>query len=185
MSGKDGHFLVQPAPRDRDARGGGPGQGGTHAGHYFEIQSRGGQCFRFLRTATEDKRIAPFQTHNRMPGLCFLDEQAVDVPLGHGVVAGFFSGVNQLRFGRCETKQLGVGKIVINDDTGPLQCFAPAQGEHSGITGTGTNEKTFSFIHPHKRAATVRPNSSAWSGAPMLRAIFGEAPGRSNRTASR
>ena len=185
MSGKNTQVLIHPAPRHRDTGRGRPGQGGADSRHPLEVEACSGQGPGFLRPAPENIGVSSLQPDDQAAGRRLLHEQAVDLFLTHAVVIRLLPRVKQLGRLRSEPEQFRIGQIVIDDNLRASEHFVSTQGEQARVTGTGSDQKTFSFFHKSNIAATAIPSSSASSRAPLSAAIFGSPPEWSNRTASR
>jgi hypothetical protein len=69
-----------------------------------------------------------------------VDEQAGDVFLGQGVLAGLFADVNALGIRPRPAEQPRGRQVVINDGVGPSEEVPPPQGEQGGVAGPGPDE---------------------------------------------
>ncbi len=105
------------------------------------------QCLGFFATATENKWIAAFQTHNDFSFLGLGDDRGRDFFLRHGHVV---ATRNKFRRRRREPEQFGIGERVIHDDFSALEQFRTTQREQTGVAGTGADEINNAFgLHAH------------------------------------
>ena len=97
VAGDEGEAGIEIAVGDGDSGVGRRGDGGGDAGDDFKGNMRRRQGETFFSAAAEDEWIAALQADNAFAELGLLDEQGVDFVLGHGVVGGAFTDVDDLR----------------------------------------------------------------------------------------
>jgi hypothetical protein len=135
---RDGARAV--AVRDRDARVGRGRDAGGHAGHDLERDAGGAQDERLLAAAPEDERVAALEPHDELAGAAVLDQQPVDLVLGHRRPAALLADVDQLGAGACAVERGRGDQAVVEDHVGLRDQLERAGGQQAGIAGTGADE---------------------------------------------
>ena len=91
--------------RHDDAGGGGDGQGRADAGHHLDGNARGAQRGQLLGQAPEDGRTAALEAHHAAAAPRAVDEQPMDLGLGHLHAVADLADTDPLRAGRSEGKR--------------------------------------------------------------------------------
>ena len=73
---------------------------------------------RFLATATENERIASFQTNHLIPGTCFFDQECIDLILRQRMRTCFFADIDDLGCLTSPAEHFGIGEVIVNDQIG-------------------------------------------------------------------
>lgn len=90
MPGDHAKALGQAAVRHGDAGGGGNGDRGRDAGDDFNLDAVLPAVFGFLAATAQDVGVAALEPDHAVAFECFFDEDAVDLGLRYGMVAGVF-----------------------------------------------------------------------------------------------
>ncbi len=113
--------------------------GGGDAGDDLKPHAGGHQCLAFLAAAAKNEWVAALEAHDAPAFEALLDQQAVDLVLGHRVAGGLLADVDLLGIGAV-AQELRVGQVVVDDDLGRLEEGNPADGEEAGVAGASADE---------------------------------------------
>ena len=86
-----------------------------NAGHYFERNAGVRQGFGLLATATEEERIAAFQTDDVPAVLAPFDKQSADLLLRERVFGFLLADVDALCGCWRQVEQFGTGEVVVEN----------------------------------------------------------------------
>ena len=128
------------AEGDRDAGVGGRRDRGGDAGNDLVGHPRVLQRRRLLAAPGEHERVAALQAHDLLTGQAPLDEQGIDVLLGHHGVAGALGHTDALGVGRGQIEEGRHREPVVDDDVGTSHHLDPSHGHQAGIAGSGAHE---------------------------------------------
>ena len=183
MAGENGELCVVVAMGHRDARIRRAGDGRTDAGDDFEIHTRFREFRRFLAATAENHRVAALESNDIFSRLGFLDDEAVDLILGHRVVLGALADVDFLAARLGPIQQLGAAQSVINEHVGEFDALLGAEGDKAEVAGAGADEITGSgFAHERE----LKSSSAVERGStPLASPDFGVPPASGNTRALR
>ena len=99
-----------------------------------------GEEFDLLPAAAENEWIPPFQPRNPPSGAGVLHQQAVDVPLGHGVTGPLLAHVDHFRFGVDLIEYAVRYQAIVEHHFRLLQQSPGAEGEQVRVAGAGTDQ---------------------------------------------
>src|SRR5207249_1112585 len=123
--------------RGADLRG--RGKRGRHAGNDLVRHPRCLERFDLFLRATEQHRVAAFQSHDDVVLRGRIDETLVDEPLRRGMAAATLAHGDLLGALR-ERERIRVYERVVKDDVSACEQIRRAQREQVGCAGTGADE---------------------------------------------
>ncbi len=128
----------------RDTGVGGNRDGAGDTGNDFKGDVVLFQKERFLAAPAKYEGIAALQAHHGFPFQGFIADEAADVVLFHGVMAGSLAHIDEFGCPGSQAENALVRQPVVDDYIGKLEGVGGFQGGEPPVAGTGANEKYFS-----------------------------------------
>ena len=120
------------------------GNRGSHTRNYFIRNALLCEKLQFLSSSSKKERIAAFQTYYPVALFCLFSKNLVDLLLGHGMVAGTFSHVDQF----CRSRNSGQDSLsyqaVINNHICLFQNLGTFHCKKPHISRTSSHQPDFS-----------------------------------------
>ena len=133
---------------DRDARVGGPGDGGGHSGDHLERAAGLGQGHGLLASSPEQKGISPLEPHDHLPGFRFLHKKGVDLRLRKRMAARLLAREEDLGpFLRISEKNR-IAQMVVHHHVRDPEAVAAFECQQQRIPGAGPDQIANSLGHP-------------------------------------
>ena len=178
MTGNDGERRGNASVRDGNTGVGGHGYRAGDARNYLEVNAIFAQSKSLLAAASENKRVAAFETHDDFSSAPFLDEQIINLGLRERVTARSFPNVNFFSVRR-PAQNFFLSQPVVNHNVRRLKNFARLDRQKSGVAWSGANQ-IYQFhhfqIHNKNRIISAKGADTmknfAKKVSPMYLAIF-------------
>ena len=138
----DGGAVVPVGHRNPPIGGG--GDGGGDAGDLLEGDAPLRQGLQLLSAPAEHEGVASFQTHHVVPRQGLLQQDAVDLLLGHLVVGGLLAHVDGTGLRGDHGQNGGAYQAVVHHHVRPGQGRPALQGQQARIPGTCPHQRYFS-----------------------------------------
>ena len=136
---------------------------GGHAGDLLEVQPRPGQGLQLLAAPAKDEGVSPLQPHHAVSRLGLLQQNLVDLRLGHRVAPGLLAHVDPPGGGGDHLQNGGAHQPVIDHHLRSLQGLPPLDRQQSRVPRTRADQRYLS-CHPFPSFSFIA--SSSASAAP-------------------
>ena len=148
----------------RDAGQRGDGDRAGDARHHLHRDARRHARVQLLHAAAEHERVAALEPHHPLAGQRALDQELVDLLLGHRPAARQLGGVDDLDVGGQRGQQRQRRQVVGDDDVGLRERLAAPHGDQPWIAGAAADQHH--AAGNTARHATPRPVGDAAVGEP-------------------
>ncbi|CAB4881320.1 unannotated protein [freshwater metagenome] len=142
--------------RDGNASGKGARECAADAGHDLDAHARIHARLHLLGSPTEHEGITALEPHDALAGQRPVDDDRVDLLLGHRVVLRALARVDQLHVEIEVVEQLERCQSVVHDDVRLANLLAPADGDEVSGTRPAPDEDD---------SAVARALRPYWQGA--------------------
>ena len=150
----------------RDPGVGGGGDGGGDAGDLLEGDAVGGERLQLLAAPAEDEGVAPLEAHYVAPRQGLLQENAVDLLLGHLVVGGLLAHVDSPGLRRDHGENGRAHQPVVDHHLRLTEGRKALQGQKARVPGARPYQRYLSAHSASSLSCRARPSARA---GPSLR----------------
>ena len=169
VRGHEGDRRGLVAVGDRDARVGGCGDAGGHAGHDLERHARLGERLGLLAAAAEHERVAALQAHHPLALRAHARRAARLISsCADAGVAGLLADVDQLGVRPRVLAAAARDQAVVDDHVGPRDQLERAHGHEPRVAGPGADQVDDPLFGSRSRAYGEVEARRSSSPAPAL-----------------
>ena len=172
VAGDDVQRRAEIPVRHRNPRVGRHGQRRGHAGNHLKVNSLLRQKLQLLAAPPEQEGVAALEPHHPLARLRLLQQNPIDLLLGHQMVAGLLAHVDGLRLRGNQRQNGRTHQPVKYHDLGLLQGLTALLGQQSGITGACAHQDYIALHLRHipffSASARAIPRACAWDFSPIF-----------------